>query len=104
MLERRIVTYVCVDFRRLNAATPIDAYPMPRTDELLDKLDSAQCITTFDLAKGYWQVPMREEDRPKTALLPLVTIQGDAIWFEWGNHNFSTHDGSSEWKTLLVII
>ena len=58
---------LCVDFRKLNAVTPIDAYPMPRTDELLDRLGKAKYITTLDLARGYWQVPMAEKDRPKTA-------------------------------------
>ena len=45
----------------------MDAYPMPRTDELIDKLGKAKYITTLDLASGYWQVPMAKEDRPKTA-------------------------------------
>lgn len=58
---------ICVDFRKLNAVTPMDAYPMPRTDELLDKLGSAHFISTFDLARGYWQVPVAERDRAKTA-------------------------------------
>ena len=58
---------LCVDYRQLNSATPIDAYPMPRTDELIDKLGKARYITTLDLARGYWQVPMREGDRAKTA-------------------------------------
>ena len=58
---------LCVDYRRLNAMTPMDAYPMPRTDELIDKLGKAKYITTLDLASGYWQVPMSKEDRPKTA-------------------------------------
>lgn len=48
---------------------PLDAYPMPRTDELLDKLGSAQYITTLDLARGYWQVPLAERDRTKTAFI-----------------------------------
>ena len=58
---------LCVDYRRLNAITPVDAYPMPRTDELIDKLGKAKYITTLDLARGYWQVPMSKQDRVKTA-------------------------------------
>ena len=58
---------LCVDYRRLNSSTPVDAYPMPRTDELIDRIGKAKFITTLDLAKGYWQVPMKEEDRTKTA-------------------------------------
>ena len=52
---------LCVDYRRLNAITKFDAYPMPRIEELL----------TTDLAKGYWQVPMSDEDREKTAFSSL---------------------------------
>lgn len=58
---------LCVDYRKLNSITPFDAYPMPRADELIDKIGQAKFITTLDLAKGYWQVPMKEEDRAKTA-------------------------------------
>ena len=58
---------LCVDYRRLNAITKFDAYPMPRIEELLDKIGTARYISTMDLAKGYWQVPMSDEDREKTA-------------------------------------
>ena len=58
---------ICVDYRRLNSVTPVDAYPMPRIDELIDRIGKAQYITTLDLSKGYWQVPMKEEDKAKTA-------------------------------------
>ena len=58
---------ICIDYRRLNSATPVDPYPMPRPDELIDKLGRAKYITILDLSKGYWQVPMKEEDRAKTA-------------------------------------
>ena len=58
---------ICVDYRRLNQVTVFDAYPMPRVDELLDAIGGAEFITTLNLAKGYWQVPMTDEDKVKTA-------------------------------------
>ena len=58
---------LCVDYRKLNQETKFDAYPMPRIEELLDEIGKAKFITTLDLAKGYWQVPLAEEDREKTA-------------------------------------
>ncbi len=47
---------ICVDYRQLNQVTKFDAYPMPRTEELLDQIGNAEYITTLDLAKEYWQV------------------------------------------------
>lgn len=40
---------------------------MPRVEDLLDGLAGAKFITTLDLTKGYWQVPVVEESREKTA-------------------------------------
>ena len=59
--------HICVDYRKLNGETEIDAYPMPRIDDILDQVGQATYFTTLDLAHGYWQVPVKEEDRPKTA-------------------------------------
>ncbi|KAL0152472.1 hypothetical protein M9458_052195 [Cirrhinus mrigala] len=57
----------CNDFRRLNEVSQFDSYPMPRVDELLDRLGRAQYITTLDLTKEYWQVPLTPAAREKTA-------------------------------------
>ena len=57
----------CVDFRRVNSVTKKDAHPTPRIDEILDQLCGACYFSTLDLASGYWQVPLREEDMEKTA-------------------------------------
>ena len=67
---------ICVDYRKLNARTKFDAYPMPRIDEMLDTIGRATYLTTIDLAKGYWQVPMEPGDREKTAFTsPLGLLQ-----------------------------
>lgn len=58
---------MCVDYRRLNAVAQADAYPMPRVDDLIDSLGKARYITTLDLARGYWQVPVEKESRSRTA-------------------------------------
>ena len=60
-------TRMCVDYRRLNAASLSDAYPMPRIEDLIDGLGKAKFITTLELSQGYWQVPMAEEARHLTA-------------------------------------
>ena len=59
----------CVDYRKLNKITKIDRYPLPRIDELLETFRTASWFTTLDLASGYWQVEMNEEDKEKTAFI-----------------------------------
>ena len=60
-------TRFCMDYRKLNAVTKLDVYPLPRIDDSLDLLADAKFFTSLDLASGYWQVGMREESREKTA-------------------------------------
>ncbi|KAL1248850.1 hypothetical protein QQF64_022168 [Cirrhinus molitorella] len=57
----------CNDFCRLNEISEFDGYPMPRVDELLDRLGRGRYISTLDLTKGYWQVTLTKEARPKMA-------------------------------------
>ncbi|KAG6935318.1 hypothetical protein G0U57_015158, partial [Chelydra serpentina] len=64
----------CVDYRKLNAVTCPDNYPMPRTDELLEKLGRAQFISTLDLTKGYWQVPLDESAKERSAFITHVGL------------------------------
>jgi len=56
----------CVDYRRLNAKTVGDSYPLPRIDDCLDSLGDAAIFTTLDRNAGYWKVPVAPEDRDKT--------------------------------------
>ena len=49
---------LCVDFRKINALSTTDSYPLPRVDDSVDQVGNARYITKIDLMKGYWQVPL----------------------------------------------
>jgi hypothetical protein len=69
----------CIDYRGLNEVTRKDAYPLPRVDDL-DELKDANFYTHLDLAFGFLQVRVRDQDVHKTA--------------------FQTPDGLVEWVAM----
>ena len=57
----------CIDFRSLNKVTVADTYPLPNVNDILDQLHGCTYFTQLDLAAGYWGIPLKEEDKLKTA-------------------------------------
>ncbi|GBG81535.1 hypothetical protein CBR_g32524 [Chara braunii] len=56
-----------IDYRGLNAITVKNAEPIPRIDDLLDRVQGCRYFTKIDLKSGYHQIAIRPEDQHKTA-------------------------------------
>lgn len=48
----------CTDYRKVNAVTVADSFPLPRMEDCIDNIGPATFISKLDLLKGYWQVPL----------------------------------------------
>nr|VZI47229.1 unnamed protein product [Spirometra erinaceieuropaei] len=57
---------LCVDYRRLNAVTVRDAFPLPRLDGILASMAGKKFFSTLYLSSSYWQIEEHPEDRAKT--------------------------------------
>ncbi|GBG63373.1 hypothetical protein CBR_g37731 [Chara braunii] len=58
---------LCIDYRGLNRYMVKNNYPMPRSDELFDRLAGKRFFTKIDLRSGYHQIRVAAADQPKTA-------------------------------------
>lgn len=59
---------MCINYRGLNQVTIKNKYPLPRIDELFDQQQGSMVFFKLDLRRGYYQLRVKEEDIPKTAL------------------------------------
>ena len=86
----------CVDLRGLNRITKKNSHPLPRIDDILASLDGSQYFSCLDLRSGYWQIPMDEDSKEKTAftcfaglyqweVMPFGMVNAPAIFSELMN-------------------
>lgn len=73
---------ICIDYRKLNAISNFDAFPIPRMEDLIENIGNATYISKFDLTKGYWQIPVSDETKVKSAFItPIGTYQFNVMPF-----------------------
>ena len=60
---------MCVDYRNLNAICVLESYPIPHLLSMMDNLFGSKVFSVLDLKSAYFNVPIREQDRPKTAFI-----------------------------------
>ena len=60
---------ICVDYRELSRITITDSEPITTAEDLFQKLRQCQFFSKIDLSKGYWQIPMADENVYKTAFV-----------------------------------
>ena len=103
---------LCLDYGLLNAKITRDAYPLPRIDEAIDVLKGAKYFTSLDLAHGYHQVGIEEEDIHKTAFrvgtgglyefvrMPMGLCNAPATFMRLMDHAF----GDENFQSILVYL
>ena len=59
----------CTDFRKVNDKTKSDSFPIPRIADCIDQIGNEKFVSTFDMLKGYWQVPLTQRAREISAFV-----------------------------------
>ena len=67
VLKKDVTIRFCIDFRKLNAVTVKNSYPIPRIDQTLYSLSGSTLFSSLDLVGGHLHVKVAEKDHPKTA-------------------------------------
>jgi hypothetical protein len=96
MVRKKDVSWrPCGDFRKLNLVTTEDRYPLPNMADLSSRLDGCKVFSKLDLQKGYLQVPVREEDIPKTAIITPFGL------FEFLRMPFGLHNAGMTFQQMM---
>ena len=60
---------LCVDYRKLNELIVPERTPLPLISDIFSYLDGSTYFSTLDLLSGFFQIPIKEEDKHKTAII-----------------------------------
>lgn len=67
---------LCIDCRKVNSVTKFDSYPLPYVSSILDNLGQTKYLSSVDLKDAFWQIPLSESAKEKTAFV----VPGRGLW------------------------
>lgn len=86
----------CCDYRKLNSVTSRDSYPLPYVSQILDRLRDARYLSSLDIKSAYFQVPLEESSKEKTAF----TVPSRGL-FQFKRMPFGLHNAPATWQRLI---
>ena len=91
---------ICIDFRDLNKATPMDGYPMPIANMLVDATAKHKVISFMDSNAGCNQIFMAEEDIAKMTF----RCPGAISLFKWVVMTFGLKNAGATYQRVMNYI
>ncbi|KAK7871567.1 hypothetical protein R5R35_010364 [Gryllus longicercus] len=86
---------LCIDFRELNKIIVPQSQPFPLIEDLMVKTVNCKYFTTLDINSAFWSIPLKIEDRQKTA---FVTQEGH---FQWTSLPFGLKTAPAIFQRIL---
>ncbi|KAK3917306.1 Transposon Ty3-I Gag-Pol polyprotein, partial [Frankliniella fusca] len=85
-----------VDLRTVNRLSKGDSYPLPKVTDILDQLREARYISSVDMSNAYFQIPLEEDSREKTAFI----IPGKGL-FQFTRMPQGLHTSAATWQRFI---
>ena len=81
--------------QKVNSFTHLDAYPLPRIDELINEIAKTKYYSTVDLKSAYYQVPLAKEDKELTA------FEANGKLYQYCRMSFGVSNGVSTFQRII---
>lgn len=106
---------LCTDYRKVNAVTVADAFPLPRIDDLIDEVGKARFVSTIDLQKGYYQIGMTDRAKVISAfitpfglyqykVMPFGMINAPSTFQRTISHTIQNLEGVNAYLDDIVVV